>query len=74
MTEILTNATDAQLAAAVEDNLYAFFRAMLPLPGSDLVETDRLSYHLTFPDGPMFKGIWRARLPGRSRRGDHGSA
>ena len=62
MTAILTNATDAQLAAAVEDNLYAFFRAMLPLPGSDLVETDRLSYHLTFPDGPMFKGIWRARL------------
>ncbi len=62
MTVILNAATDAQLAAAVEDNLYAFFRAMLPLPGSELVETDRLSYHLAFPDGPMFKGVWRARL------------
>ncbi len=62
MTEILTHATQAQLADAVEDNLYAFFRAMLPLPGSELVESDRLSYHLAFPDGPMFKGIWRARL------------
>ncbi len=62
VTSVLTTATGAQLAAAVEDNLYAFFRAMQPLPGSELVESDRLSYHLAFPDGPMFKGIWRARL------------
>ena len=30
--------------------------------GGELVEGDRLSYHLAVPTNPMFKGVWRARL------------
>lgn len=58
----LVAATDDQLAAAVEENLFALFRAMATLPGGQLVEDARLSYHLATPFNPMFKGIWRARL------------
>lgn len=60
---ILTNPTPSQLEAAVEENLFALFRAMAEvLPGSELVETGKLSYHLSFPANPMFKGVWRTRL------------
>jgi GNAT superfamily N-acetyltransferase len=60
---ILTNPSPAQLEAAVAENLFALFRAMAAtLPGSELVETDKLSYHLSFPSNPMFKGVWRTRL------------
>ncbi len=62
MTTALNAATPAQLAAAVEANLYAFFRAMQTLPNGEIVEDERLSYHHAFPYGPMFKGIWCARL------------
>ena len=59
----LTNASTADLAAAVEENLYALFRAMAAvLPGGELLEDGRFSRHLTFPHNPMFKGIWRTRL------------
>jgi ribosomal protein S18 acetylase RimI-like enzyme len=61
-TGLLTRASEAALAAAVEENLFALFRAMATMPSSEIVESERLSYHLTFPDAPMFKGIWRARL------------
>jgi len=56
------HASDATLAAAVEENLFAFFRTMATMPGSEIVEGDRLSYHLTFPDAPMYKGIWNSRF------------
>jgi hypothetical protein len=60
---ILTQASPQELAAAVEENLFALFRAMASLPEGQLVEGERLSYHLAFPTNPMFKGVWRARLP-----------
>jgi GNAT superfamily N-acetyltransferase len=60
---ILPDPTPSQLAAAVEGNLVALFRAMAAtLPGGELVEGDRLSYHHAFPANPMFKGVWRTRL------------
>ena len=60
---ILTNLSEAELAAAVEENLFALFRAMVAtLPDSELVEGEKLSYHLAFPSNPMFKGVWRTRL------------
>jgi ribosomal protein S18 acetylase RimI-like enzyme len=59
---ILTNPSDAELAAAVEENLFALFRAMATLPDSELVESEKLSRHLAFPSNPMFKGLWRTRL------------
>lgn len=60
---ILTDPSEAELAAAVEENLFALFRAMAAtLPDSELVEGEKLSYHLAFPSNPMFKGVWRTRL------------
>lgn len=59
---ILTNPTETELAAAVEENLFDLFRAMTLLPGSEIEEGDKLSRHLTFPTNPMFKGVWRTRL------------
>lgn len=58
----LRRATDAELGASVQENLFALFQAMTRLPGSDLVITPRLSYHHAPPSNPMFKGVWRARL------------
>lgn len=58
----LTNASLAQLSAAVEENLFALFRAMTTLPESEIVESERLCYHHAFPSNPMFKGAWRTRL------------
>lgn len=58
----ITYASDSELAAAVEENLFALFRAMSSLPGGEIVETEKLSYHHTFPTNPMFKGVWRTRL------------
>jgi hypothetical protein len=40
---ILTDPSDAELAAAVQENLYALFRAMTTLPGSELVEGEKPS-------------------------------
>jgi ribosomal protein S18 acetylase RimI-like enzyme len=63
MVTILTDPTEVELATAVEENLFALFRAMAAtLPGSELVEGEKLSYHLTFPTNPMFKGVWRTHL------------
>ena len=58
----LTNASDADLAIAIQDNLFALFRAMATLPESELVEGATLSYHLAFPSNPMYKGVWHTRL------------
>lgn len=59
---ILTNSSEAELAAAVEENLFDLFRAMTVLPGSEIEESNKLSRHLAFPTNPMFKGVWRTRL------------
>jgi GNAT superfamily N-acetyltransferase len=60
---LLTSPTDADLAHAVQDNLFALFRAMAgSLPGGEIAETAQLGRHHTFPTNPMFKGVWQARL------------
>jgi GNAT superfamily N-acetyltransferase len=60
---ILTNPTESELSNAVQENLFALFRAMAEvLPAGEIVETDYLGHHLTFPTNPMFKGVWRTRL------------
>ena len=60
---ILRNATDRELGLAVFENLYALFRAMAKnLPEGQLLESETLSRHLTFPTNPMFKGVWKTQL------------
>jgi ribosomal protein S18 acetylase RimI-like enzyme len=60
---ILKNATEEQLALAVFENLYDLFRAMAAnLPDGNLIESETLSRHLTFPTNPMFKGVWKTHL------------
>ena len=49
----LTNASEVELAAAVEENLLAPFRAISMLPGSELVESARLCHRLAFPSNLM---------------------
>lgn len=61
-TPILTSPSEAELAAAVEENLFDLFRAMTTLPGTEIEEGNKLSRHLAFPSNPMFKGVWRTRL------------
>ncbi len=62
METMLADSSDVELAAAVEENLYALFRAMASSLGGELEERDGLGRHLTFPTNPMFKGVWRTRL------------
>ncbi|MBI1257318.1 MAG: hypothetical protein GC204_07595 [Chloroflexi bacterium] len=62
MASILQNASDAQIGASIEANLFALFRATLALPDSEMVESDSISYHHTFLPGAMFNAVWRARL------------
>lgn len=59
---ILTNPSEAELAAAVANNLYALFRSMHVIPGCEVLETERLCLHHAFPSNPMFKGVWNARF------------
>lgn len=59
---ILKNATDEDLGRAVQENLFALFRAMTALPDSQLEETGKLSRHLAFPTNPMYKGVWGTHL------------
>jgi ribosomal protein S18 acetylase RimI-like enzyme len=60
---ILRDAADRELGLAVFENLYALFRAMAKnLPEGQLVESERVSRHLTFPTNPMFKGVWKTHL------------
>jgi hypothetical protein len=58
----LAGASDGDLALAVEENAFALFRAMARLPGGEIVETEKISYHYSFPKSPIFKGAWRARI------------
>jgi len=59
---ILENASDRLLGWAVEANLFALFRAMSTLSGSQIEETTKLSRHLTSPTNPMYKGVWGTNL------------
>ena len=59
---ILDDPSDAELGAAIENNLIALFRDMVTSLDGEIVEGVGLSYHHAFPANPMFKGVWRARL------------
>jgi len=59
---ILTQATEHELGLAVFQNLYALFRAMARELDGELLESDDLSRHHSFPTNPMFKGVWATRL------------
>lgn len=56
------DASDRELALAVEESLHELFRAMAGLPGGELEELGGYSRHHAFPTNPMFKGIWGTRL------------
>ena len=58
----LAHASEVNLATAVEENLFALFRAVATLPGSVIAESERFSYHCASPSGAMFKSAWRAQL------------
>jgi hypothetical protein len=70
--QALLNPTDAELGVAVEENLFALFRAMSTLPGSELVETPELSYPPRLSDEPDVQGRLgheaSQRPPGRGDR------
>jgi GNAT superfamily N-acetyltransferase len=59
---LLRDATPRELANAVEDNLNALFRAMMALPGGEMVERSDVSFHHAFPLNPMFNGVWATCL------------
>jgi GNAT superfamily N-acetyltransferase len=56
---ILTDLTPAALTGAIEQNLFALFRAIAALPGGELVETEELLLHRTELPSPMFNGVAR---------------
>jgi len=59
----LVQASETELATAVQTNLFALFRTMATiLPGGELVEGGNLNRHHTFPTNPMFKGVWGTNL------------
>src|SRR5215831_15260350 len=58
----LVRASEVSLAAAVEENLFELFRAVVRLPGSEIVETEHLNYHFSPSGGAMFKSAWNTRL------------
>ena len=59
---ILDNATDEQLNRAVEENVFAMFRAMTQALNGEMEETARLSRYHTSPSSPIFKGAYRTKL------------
>lgn len=62
MSQILTNATDAELGVAIEENLFAFFRAASAIAGGSLYEHETMSMHDACQSAALFKGVWRTRL------------
>lgn len=60
---VLTEATEEELAEAVQENLFALFGAMATvLPEAEIVMGQGLNYHHAFPTNPMFKGVWGTNL------------
>jgi ribosomal protein S18 acetylase RimI-like enzyme len=58
----LINGSDSELSLAVEENVFALFRAMASLPGGEIEESEKLSRHNSPPTSPLFKGAWRTHL------------
>jgi GNAT superfamily N-acetyltransferase len=60
---VLMDATEEELAEAVQRNLFALFGAMATvLPEAEIVMGPGLSYHHALPTNPMFKGVWGTQL------------
>src|SRR5215208_4153060 len=59
---VLTNPSEAELASAVQENLFASFRSMQVIAGCELVENASLNLHHAFPGNPIFKGVWKTRF------------
>jgi len=62
MDAILTNLTPMTLTAAIEDNLFALFRAIGRLPGGELDESDELLRFSTRLPSAFFNGVARTRV------------
>lgn len=61
---ILKNATDEELANAVEENLHDMFRSMVRVLNGEIEVTAKMGrYHAT-PASPIFKGVFHANLSG----------
>jgi GNAT superfamily N-acetyltransferase len=58
----ITEASDVELAGLVEANFHSWFRSMAVALNGDLEETPKLSRYHCAPGGPIFKGVWGARL------------
>ena len=60
---VLTEATEEELAEAVQENLFALFGVMATvLPEAEIVMGQGLNHHHAFPTNPMFKGVWGTQL------------
>jgi hypothetical protein len=59
---ILENATDEQLNRAVEENVFAMFRAMTQALNGEMEETAQLSRYHASSSSPIFKGAYRTNL------------
>ena len=62
MDTILKNATEEELASAVEENVVAMFRSMVEVLGGEIEETPTLGRYHAAPLSPIFKGAFRANL------------
>ena len=59
---ILKNATEDELANAVEENLYDMFRSMAYVLNGEIEETSELGRYHVAPPSPIFKGVFQANL------------
>jgi len=59
---ILSNPNAAELESAVQENLFAAFRAMELIPGCELLESESLGLHHAPLPNPMFRGAWKTRF------------
>jgi GNAT superfamily N-acetyltransferase len=59
---ILRAADAAQLAASVEDNLFALFKTAAARLGGDLIQDQYGARYYTFADSPFFNGVWALHL------------
>ena len=59
---ILKNASDDELANAVEENVYDMFRSMVHVLNGEIEETSKLRRYHAAPASPIFKGVFQAKL------------
>src|SRR5262245_20560037 len=54
--------SSARLGVAIKPNLTALFRARACTLEGDVLETDSVCLHHSFPHNPTFKGVWATHL------------